>query len=139
LKLQNSVIFAGQQPISILPQYIDASDVCVYFPREGFMGDPLKLREFMAMGKPFITVNQPNYGEYISRENTGLVVEPNEEIFGYAIANILDDPDKATILGKKGKEVVEEMYDWKVISNKIISITDSAFTDFSNPYRHGDE
>lgn len=62
LDLGDSVIFAGRQPFAKIPKIISVFDIAIVSARsaEGFHYSPLKLREYLAAGKPSIA---PRAGE----------------------------------------------------------------------------
>src|SRR5690606_37514562 len=62
LDLGDSVIFAGRQPFAKIPKIISVFDIAIVSARsaEGFHYSPMKLREYLAAGKPSIA---PRAGE----------------------------------------------------------------------------
>ena len=58
----------GHQPLEILPQYLKAFDVCIipYASDDPFniSCSPLKLYEYMATGKPIVSISLPSVLEY---------------------------------------------------------------------------
>ncbi|KKN22614.1 hypothetical protein LCGC14_0913230 [marine sediment metagenome] len=61
--LQDQIILAGRKPYDEMPAHIAASDICLLpaNPQEKVMQNivPIKLYEYMAMGKPVVTTNLP--------------------------------------------------------------------------------
>jgi len=57
--LDSNLILVGKQPYDMIPQFIAASDICILpaYPDEKIMQDivPIKIFEYMAVGKPVIT------------------------------------------------------------------------------------
>lgn len=129
LGLRGSVVFTGHQPPEEVPGLIAAADVCLYYPQYnvqgyGFMGDPIKLREYMAMGKPIVTIRFPNLAEIVEAEDCGRVIEGGHRAFGEAMAELILHPAQAIQLGENGRRAVETRYDWAVITNQILQILD---------------
>ena len=67
-EFSQNVIFAGQQPQEKIPGYMSIADICVYFPnynvrKYGFLGDPIKFYEYMAMEKPVVTTKIKNFAQ----------------------------------------------------------------------------
>jgi glycosyltransferase involved in cell wall biosynthesis len=58
-QLDSNLILAGKQPYDMIPKFIAASDICILpaYPDEKIMQDivPIKIFEYMAVGKPVIT------------------------------------------------------------------------------------
>lgn len=71
LKDLPNVVFAGPQPYVSLPRWAKAFDVAIipYRPtRQVINSNPLKLREYLATGKPIVSVSTPEidkFGEYV--------------------------------------------------------------------------
>ena len=131
LNVQKAVLFVGYQPQASTAAYISAADVCVYYPDYnirgyGFMGDPIKLREYMAAGKPIATIRVNNFSEMLEQEQSGVVVEPGHQRFGEALADLLCHPERARALGVNGRRAVAGRYEWSVIADRILTVIDDA-------------
>ena len=61
--LSNKVLLTGRKSYSKIPELVAASDICILpaYPDEKIMQDivPIKIYEYMAMGKPVITTKLP--------------------------------------------------------------------------------
>lgn len=80
-KLHKNVILTGQQPFKKIPEFIAAADVCIlpaYLNR--IMNDivPIKIYEYMAMGKPVITTKLPGVMKEFG-DNNGVIYINNPE------------------------------------------------------------
>jgi glycosyltransferase involved in cell wall biosynthesis len=77
LKRMPNVVFAGTKPYSELPKWAKAIDVCILpFTRTSLMmqSSPLKLREYLAAGKPTVAVPLPEsklLGEVVQTAEDG--------------------------------------------------------------------
>jgi glycosyltransferase involved in cell wall biosynthesis len=77
LKRMPNVVFAGTKPYSELPSWAKAIDVCILpFTRTSLMvqSSPLKLREYLAAGKPTVAVPLPEsklLGEVVKTAEDG--------------------------------------------------------------------
>jgi glycosyltransferase involved in cell wall biosynthesis len=71
-----NVVFAGVQPYPDLPKWAKAIDVCIVpFTQESLMlraMSPLKLREYLAAGKPIVAVPVPEVEQFGSAVKTAL-------------------------------------------------------------------
>jgi glycosyltransferase involved in cell wall biosynthesis len=71
--LNDKVLLVGKKPYNEIPKYLAASDVCVLpaYPDEEIMQDivPIKIYEYMAMGKPVITTMLPGIMKEFGEEN----------------------------------------------------------------------
>ena len=61
--MDNQVILTGKQPYECIPKFLAAADICLLpaYPTEKIIQDivPIKMYEYMAMGKPVITTKLP--------------------------------------------------------------------------------
>lgn len=83
LRRMPNVVFAGTKPYSELPKWAKAIDVCILpFTRTSLMvqSSPLKLREYLAAGKPTVAVPLPE------SKLLGEVVKTAEDGPGFVIA-----------------------------------------------------
>ena len=91
--LESNLILTGKQPYEKIPEYIAASDICILpaDPKEKIMQDivPIKMYEYMAVGKPVICTKLPGIMCEFGNENGVLYVESPEMILttAYAIAS----------------------------------------------------
>lgn len=74
---------------------------------------PTKLFEYMALGIPVITSSFPLYRRVVEKEQCGICVDPeNPKEIAQAIQWLLDNPDKAEAMGKRGREATLKKYNW---------------------------
>ena len=124
LSLEKKVIFTGKVPFERVPFYINASEVCIApFIKDiheisGF--SPLKLFDYMACGKPIVTVVMGELKEFIGKYNIGLVVSPeNADELAKAIIRLINDRNLQQIFGKNGRKVAVEEFSWPGIARKV--------------------
>ena len=81
--LNSNLILAGKQPYDIIPQFIAASDICILpaYPDEKIMQDivPIKIFEYMAVGKPVITTKLSGIIKEFGLDNGVIYVDRPEE------------------------------------------------------------
>ena len=78
LGLQNCVTLAGKQPYERIPEFIAASDVCLLPAQNNkIMCDivPIKMYEYMAMGKPVIATRLPGIFKEFGSDNGVLWID----------------------------------------------------------------
>ena len=110
--LGNQVILAGKQSYETIPQFIAASDVCLL---PAYLNEtmrdivPIKLYEYLAMGKPVIATKLPGVVKEFGYGNGVLYSKTPGEVVSMAI----DIAENGGIdnLGMKAREFVEK-YDW---------------------------
>ena len=81
-----------------------------------------KLFEYMALGLPVITSNFPLYKNVVERHNCGFCVSPYDltEIAD-ALIYLIEHPDEARAMGKRGREAVEKEYNWETEAQKLLN------------------
>jgi glycosyltransferase involved in cell wall biosynthesis len=82
--LGDKIILTGKQPYEKVPEFIAAGDICILpaDPREKIMQDivPIKMYEYMALGKPVITTGLPGIMREFGKGNGVLYVDTPEMV-----------------------------------------------------------
>ena len=95
LRMLPNVIFAGPQPYETLPAWARAFDVAIIpyrHTRQVFNANPLKLREYLATGKPVVAVRTPEietFSRYVR------IADSPEQFLGHIDEALLDDDTAA--------------------------------------------
>ena len=111
----NRVIVTGR--VDDVRPYIAKSKVFVVPLRVGG-GTRLKILEAMAMGKAIVSTSIGAEGiTYTQDENILLADSPEE--FANKTVNVIADSPKIQTLGEKGRELVLESYDWRVVGRQL--------------------
>jgi glycosyltransferase involved in cell wall biosynthesis len=116
--------FSGErvQHSRVLDQMCKA-DVCV-LPLSPKIGNfkytyPVKLFEYIAMGRPVVASNLPGIAEIIQHEKNGLLVPPDDEdAFASALQRLYNDEDLRDHLGTEAKKRADD-FDWARIGRKV--------------------
>ncbi len=118
LGIADEVIFTGFVPDEDLPYIYDGASVFAYLSFfEGFGLPPL---EAMACGIPVVTSNTTSLPEVVG--DAGITVPPADtEQVAAALARILDDPELAVALGKRGKER-SGLFSWDAAARQTLTI-----------------
>jgi glycosyltransferase involved in cell wall biosynthesis len=85
------------------------SDVCVLSSlAEGF---PNAVLEYMAAGRPVVSTDVGGIRELVRHGETGYIVRPGDEgEMSQRILSLLQDPDRASEMGLRGKAVIEQRF-----------------------------
>jgi glycosyltransferase involved in cell wall biosynthesis len=77
----------------------------------------------MSAGLPIIASDFKLWREIVVDEvGCGLVVDPlDSKAIADAIRYLFDNPDKARIMGEKGREAVKRKYNWDVEFKKLLA------------------
>jgi glycosyltransferase involved in cell wall biosynthesis len=115
-KLGVRVEFRGKVSDNELKEWMRKARVLVLPAQSRLEAFGIVLLEAMACNTPIIASNIPGVEE-IAR-NGGLVFESEEEL-SLNITRILEDDALATKLGRRGKSIVEQKYNWESVLDKI--------------------
>ena len=125
-KIEKSVEFAGWQPFSKVPSYIEASDICLIPHKKNPHTDatiPHKLFQYMLMGKPVIVSNCQPLKRVVEETNSGLVFEAGDEKdLADKVIALYRDRNLRENLGKNGRDAVLKRYNWQRESEKLLDL-----------------
>ena len=131
--LHDRIILTGKKPYEEIPAFIAASDICLLpaYPWESIMQDivPIKMYEYMAMGKPVISTRLPGIVEEFGKDNGVAYVDRPEDVISKAIELARDGSAKK--LGLKGREFVERN-SWDKITDGFEEILEQVIKDKQN-------
>lgn len=121
--------FTGPVPPGQRFQAIADSDICLLPLTATSIGSrytsPLKLFEYMAMGKPIVTADLPSIREVITDGEDGLLVEAgNPRAFAHAVMRLLQDDKLRTRIGKAAAARAAT-YSWTARAATIVHFIES--------------
>ncbi|MEJ2407235.1 MAG: glycosyltransferase [Candidatus Thiodiazotropha sp.] len=98
---------AGLAMLSPIPNYLESY--------------PTKIFEYMALGLPVIVSDFPLYRRVVETGRCGLCVVPDDvEKLKEAIAWLMEHPEEASLMGQRGRELVQKKYNWKSEEQKLL-------------------
>jgi glycosyltransferase involved in cell wall biosynthesis len=117
--LGDKVLLTSRKEYNKIPEYVAASDICILpaYPHEEIMQDivPIKIYEYMAMGKPVITTNLPGIIMEFGKENgISYVEKPSDVLVKASHIDVTVEGGKARRFAKKN--------DWNKITDEFESI-----------------
>ncbi len=119
--LTGPIVFTGFLPPSEISKYYNMGDV---FTCCSQWNEPLARvhYEAMAAGLPIITTNRGGNREVVSGLNNGVVIDDynNPNAFANSIDYLLNNPEIATAMGKEGRFLTEERFNWKRVSEDLL-------------------
>ncbi len=117
-QMEDKLILTGKQPYEKIPEFIAASDICILpaDPNEKIMQDivPIKMYEYMAVGKPVISTNLPGIIREFGKEN-GILYAGTPEMVP-EMANILSAEGTIKNHGIAARLYVKDL-DWDTITD----------------------
>ncbi len=130
LGIDNHVIFTGKVTESELIKHYQLCDIFVMVSRvierenevEGF---GISIVEAMACGKPVIGANTGGIPSAI-KGDWGFLVDPLDvDILSEKILFLIQNPDNAKVMGDSARDAVIRIYNWDVITDKIMGYYNS--------------
>ena len=118
--LAGPVVFIGFVPPSDIPEYYGMGDVFVCASQ---WNEPLARvhYEAMAAGLPIITTNRGGNAEVVEGCGNGIVMKDHkdpDEMAGH-ISFLLDNPNHAREMGRKGRKLAEEKFNWERVAAEV--------------------
>lgn len=131
--MPNGLVFKGTIPFAqIYPAISEASlgmAVTDFFfvddDKKGSIGNT-KLFEYMMLEIPVICTNYENWKNIVEIGNCGICVDPqNADEIRSAVQKILSDPNLAEKMGKNGRRMVENDFNWANDAKKLLAFYDT--------------
>ena len=95
-----------------------------------------KIYEYMTLGIPVLVASLPGCKQLVESMNCGLAVDPdNPKAIADAIRWFLEHPTEAAEMGKRGKEAVDNHYNWDHEASKLLKFYEE-FLGHSLPSSH---
>lgn len=84
---------------------------------------PNKMFEYMAVGLPVIASNFPLWRQIIEEAECGLLVDPSSPAaIAEAMEWVLEHPERAQEMGRKGRDAVMRKYNWTLEGEKLVDL-----------------
>ncbi len=117
-------LYAGQVPPPRVPHYIAAFDVCAlplpFTEHFAYYASPLKLFEYMCVGKPILASDLPAIAEVVQHEESALLCAPDDRAaFSAALARLFEDEGLRARLGTAAK-AKSAHYAWAARAARIL-------------------
>jgi glycosyltransferase involved in cell wall biosynthesis len=98
--------------------------LCVLHPTANYVdATPIKLFEYMASELPVIASDFPRWRELVGDSGAAIFVDPlDPAAIGGAIQHLVDHPDEAEAMGKRGRQRVVDGFNWGVEVKKLFAL-----------------
>ena len=118
-----NVSFYGYLPRAEAIEKIEtcAIGLAVLRPEPNFVASfPTKMFEYMALGMPVVVSDFPLYRQVVKECECGVCVDPTDSVqLADAIQRLLEQPEFARECGQRGREAVQEIYNWDAEFQKL--------------------
>ena len=83
---------------------------------------PVKLLDSIAAGRPLVVTPRHETKAIVERYELGIVTAGDAvEDLADALRQLVADPDRAQAIGRRARHVAEEVYDWRVVGDRLAS------------------
>jgi glycosyltransferase involved in cell wall biosynthesis len=121
-----NLIFVGLQPYAKVPEFIACSNVAIsIFPPSitSHAASPLKVFEYMAMGKPIITTDIAGLKNVLINNKNGIIIPSDDpRLIAEAILNLKNSEQIASGLGENALKTIRRQYTWDESAKKLKSL-----------------
>jgi len=121
-QMGESVVFPGPVPHAAVPAYLDLIDVAVQ-PAANEYCCPMKILEYMALGKPVIAPAQENILELLSKEEACFFTPRDVASLSAALLTMAGDRERARRMGMAARTAIEERgFLWSENARRVIAM-----------------
>jgi glycosyltransferase involved in cell wall biosynthesis len=129
LGVADRVRFTGRIVHADMPDYIAALDIAVAVDDRTGYASPMKLLEYMAMGKPIVAPRMPNIEDFVSHGVDGLLFTPGDSTaLAQALEQLAKDPALMRLFGSNARRKVELERNWIAIARRVLAQVGAADT-----------
>lgn len=121
-KLENRAILTGFIPHEEIPKYIASMDVVLapYPKLDFFYYSPVKVYEYMCVGKPVVSTRIGQIAEVVEDKKDGFLTEPDDvEKITATIVELLQNPELRKEVGAAAREKILANHTWKSRGEKL--------------------
>lgn len=104
--LKDSVVFTGPVPHAEVPRYLEMVDIAVQ-PAANEYCCPMKILEYMSLGKPLVAPRQENIEELVQQGCEAELFRPNDRSdLVRALTRLAEDPSARASMGENAKKSI---------------------------------
>ena len=121
LKHNNDIVFTGRVSHERIADYIALFDIAVLPAEYRLHASPMKIPEYMAMGKVVLAPNLENIRDLITNEKDGLLfTQDSVDDFTRKIIDLYNDPEKMKYLAQNAVRTTNSRLNWDSIVQIIL-------------------
>jgi glycosyltransferase involved in cell wall biosynthesis len=123
--LSGKVTITGRQLHETVRFFIAAMDIAVS-PLSTFYASPMKIIEYMAMGKALVAPNTPNIRDIVTHEEDGLLFCPQKvDDLTEKLLVLIEHWDLRARLGLKARSKIESRYTWLQNAKRVVNVMEN--------------
>jgi len=124
-QLRESVLFTGPVKHADVPDYLDLVDIAVQ-PAAIEYCSPMKILEYMALGKCIVAPRQENVQELLREGEEAQFFKPwDAESMTEALTNIVLHPEKARQMGQQARQAIDKRgYLWSSNARRVTEMAE---------------
>lgn len=129
LGIGKSVLFTGRCSDEDLVRYLACADLCILPLKDSLLNRgrwPQKVNDYLAAARPAVINDVGDVAEFFREAEVGFLARHDAEDFSDKICALLKDRERRETLGKNGRRLMEEKYDWKIIGKRINRVVEEA-------------
>jgi glycosyltransferase involved in cell wall biosynthesis len=120
--LTNRVTITGRVPHAQVREYVAAMDIAVS-PHSTFYASPMKVLEYMAMGKAIVAPDTGNHRDILTAGRTALLFEKGStSALADALTKLVNNASLRESLGTAARRVIETERTWAHNAREVIDI-----------------
>lgn len=123
LGLATRIFITGLVSRAAMPSYVAAMDIGVVADERTGVASPMKLLEYMAMGKAVVAPDLPNIRDIVTHGQTGLLFGPGRADYLRMAIGQLADSSLRQRLGQAARALVVGERNWRVIASGVLART----------------
>jgi glycosyltransferase involved in cell wall biosynthesis len=131
--LEKQFLFTGSVDYEQVPASLAPADLCIApfnpdkhkpsLERGSFVLDPLKVFEYLALGKPTLTIDSENISSIFADGDSILLYEPNSaDALESRLRWALDHPRELAQTAIQGRQIVLDGYTWQAHSDHLVRL-----------------
>lgn len=126
LGIEKNVVFTGAISATQMPQMLkNASVLALDRPdnQQAKYGFPTKLGEYLLTGNPVVVTKVGDIPLFLKDGVSALLAAPNDaHDFADNLCWVIENPDKAKVIGENGKRVAERSFNYLTETKKLVNI-----------------
>lgn len=120
--LRDRIVITGRVPHREMPDHIAAMDVAVVADERTGIASPMKLLEYMAMGRAVVAPRLDNIRDLVDDGVNGVLFAPGDaRALADALQPLTADLERRRALGARARAKVEAERNWRAIAEQVIA------------------